>query len=214
MNFSVSRVLQDRRSDKAHSANTDVPSLQWIERSRPGRGRAMHRPRSGNSRRRDERGLPPLSAERLPQRGHIVLPGRLGGSSAEAGRLDGWAGGALRLYRGLRQPAATALGAGLGQSGRVREGSTAEAGGVVQPSTEAGQVQRRPPGRAFGGRRAATAAPWKCGSVSPGPWSVRSRARLGRYGECSVGARLAARPERLLKHRGLDRGSGRDGLAQ
>jgi hypothetical protein len=39
------------------------------------------------------------------------------------------------------KPAATSLGAGPRQSDRVREGCTAEAGGVVQLSTEAGQVQ-------------------------------------------------------------------------
>jgi hypothetical protein len=35
----------DRRTDKPPFVHPTLPSLRWIERSRPARGRAMHRPR-------------------------------------------------------------------------------------------------------------------------------------------------------------------------
>src|SRR5438094_3146354 len=38
---------QDCRTDKPPSVHPTFPSLRWIERSRPARGRAMHRPRRG-----------------------------------------------------------------------------------------------------------------------------------------------------------------------
>src|SRR5712671_6194660 len=38
-------IASDRRTDKPTSVHPTLPSLRWIERSRPARGRAMHRPR-------------------------------------------------------------------------------------------------------------------------------------------------------------------------
>src|SRR6267143_3809477 len=43
------RAARDRRTDKPTSVHPALPSLRWIERSRPARGRAMHRPRRENT---------------------------------------------------------------------------------------------------------------------------------------------------------------------
>ena len=50
-------------------------------------------------------------------------------------------GPAVRSHRGVLQPAAASLGSRLRESGRAREGSTVEVGGVVKLSTEPDQAQ-------------------------------------------------------------------------
>src|SRR6267143_3840046 len=54
---------RDRRTDKPPSVHPTLPSLRWIECSRPARGRVMHRPRRAGA----ERAWPSLSRYRYPR---------------------------------------------------------------------------------------------------------------------------------------------------
>ena len=85
----------------------------------------------------------------------------------------GGQGAAVRLHRGVPQPAAAPLGHRLRQPGPVRAGSTGEAGGVVQLSTGPDQLQLPCPAEQ-GGTGPAPAAK----GVIAHPWDNRRWVRF------------------------------------